>query len=214
MKKLILATAILAVAGCSSNPTTLTDRVKETNQVGGAIKERTISTEWEDDGIQISYTLTGELKEIVVQAQVPSHVSYYKAVAESEARKRIVEFVYGVDVDTDTRVEVIGTTIDKANDRSLENYIQEDGVVDADSLETDISESKIASPESGTSTERVAEAVEKTIAKETRTLKSAGRLVGWQVSGYPIDDGSVWVAELRWTEKDQKISDMLRLASQ
>jgi len=192
MKKMMLALAVggsVVLSGCSTfqSATTLDEKVTEAAATEAPIKEKTISSEWRDEGIKLTYTMSGELKEIEVEAQIPVYVASYKVVAESEARRRLVEFVHGVDVKSESRIEVIGNTMDKANDR--------------------------ASTTDGSSTLREAESVDKMLVEETRTITSSGRLVGWDVGGRPSSDGRLWIAKLKWSTDSQKVSEMIRAAS-
>jgi len=216
MKKLLLVAALAALGGCSSfQGTALNEKVANSVNESDPIKERTISSEWADGGVKLTYTLLGELDEIEVTASVPAYTSNYKIVAESLARQKLVEFVYGSETKTESRVDLIGQTIDLAEDNTLDNYIKDDnGAIDAEALEDEIASNDVNVPErqSGTSTQRKAKTVEKTLVDETRKISSSGRLVGWMIGGRPSQDGKVWIAVMKWSKDTQAASDLLRVS--
>jgi len=217
MKKILAVAVLAALGGCSSlSNMTLNEKVDRHYDESDPIKERVITTEWEDDGVKISYTLLGELDEIEATAMVPAYVANYKVVGESEVRRKLVEFVHGSKTQTVTNVDIIGQTLDLAVDNKLDNYIQSDGDIDAEKIEADIASNEIeledSKNKSGTSTQRTAKAIEKHLTKETRKVSSSGRLVGWLIGGEPSEDGKHWISRMKWTRDTQQASDMVRTA--
>lgn len=189
MKNLVIVAAAIALGGCSTlspKNDSLNTKVEKSAVQSEAIQEKTITSSFVDEGVEVKYTLTGKLKEIVVTTQVPVSVASYKIVAETEARRRVTEFVHGTNVKSTKRVEVIGESLSDANDSTVES---------AEGVTTD--------------TQRKAEAVEKTIVKEVREVTSEGRLTGWHVSGKPSSDGRVWITTLMWSEKSDDVAKLI-----
>ena len=81
-----------------------------------------MSTGLTDEGIKITYTITGKLQSIEVYGQAEAWRGNVEAVAEADAMAMLTKFVYRKDISTSRRVKVIGHSIEAAKDNKLTAY--------------------------------------------------------------------------------------------
>lgn len=208
MKSKLIAVAVLAaLTGCSSlSPSN--SGVKAPVEDAVAIKDRTITTDWKDDGIKLTYDLSGEIEKIEITFKTQAFNADYKAYAELQARSRLVDFLYGSNVKTERRVKVIARTLQHDADNTLNRFKESDGSVDAGAIEQ-ADAANVTNTDSDANS-RTNTAKRNTVAKADKmvntliTSNSAGRLTGWQVFGRPEGEGKIWVAHLVWERKTAK----------
>jgi hypothetical protein len=227
MKTKILALAVSAalLGGCSS--------VGSLNPFGGggvgnvnqpadnttAVKDQTVRTEFTGNGIQVEYSLLGELKAIEVVGVADAWKGNFGVLAEADAKEKLVKFIYGEDVDSDRRVKIIAKAIDRATDNAV-NRINSDFDTVTQTVDTELqaeidqeqnnNTGSQASANDNTS-RRIAAKVETTVSTAITTITSGGRLTGIRkISDGVRDNGRIYAATYRWTRKDQAAAQELR----
>lgn len=208
-------TATLALTGCSSTKLLgRNDGVQAPISDSTAIKDRTITTEWRDDGIKISYDLVGNVDRIEITYKVKAFNADYRTLAELQARARLTDFIYGTKVSSERRVKVIARTLEHDADNTLTKFKDQDGTVNAGAVEqADAAAVTNADPDSNSrsnTSSRRATAIHNKVVNTMITSTSSGKLVGWQVFGSPESDGKLWVTRLVWERKTQAAVDQLR----
>lgn len=200
LNAIILATAILA-AGCSSSV-----KLNE----APLIKDTKLATNFTDEGVKIYYTFTGKLEKIEVHGKAEAWKGNVEALAEADALNKLVKFVYGNEVSTTRKVNIIGKAIENAEDASATNTSNGDVITsESKELENQLKEKPLNS--NSTSAKRAAKIVTETVTETFTTMKSQGKLVGVRKSNdYVRDNGKTYVAIYTWSEKDQAISESMR----
>lgn len=224
-KILALAVSAALLGGCSS--------VGSLNPFGGggvgsvdqpadnttAVKNQTVRTEFTGNGIQLEYTLLGELKAIEVVGVADAWKGNFAVLAEADAKEKLVKFIYGDDVDSDRRVQIIAKAIDRATDNAV-NRINSDYDSVTQTVDTQLqaeidqeqnnSAGSQANANDNTS-RRIASKVETTVSSAVTTITSGGRLTGVRkISDEVRDNGRIYAATYRWTRKDQAAAQELR----
>lgn len=224
-KFLALAVSAALLGGCSS--------VGSLNPFGGsgvgnvnqpadnttAVKDQTVRTEFTGNGIQVEYTLLGELKAIEVVGVADAWKGNFDVLAEADAKEKLVKFIYGEDVDSDRRVQIIAKAIDRATDNAV-NKINSDFDTVTQTIDTELlaeidqaqgnSNNSQAAANDNTS-RRIAAKVETTVSTAITTITSGGRLTGIRkISDEVRDNGRIYAATYRWTRKDQAAAQELR----
>ena len=122
MKTLLFTVATALVLGaCSSAPQKSADNSN--------LRDQAISADFTDEGIKITYTFTGKLDSIEVYGQAEAWRGNVEAIAEADAMAKLTKFVNGKNVSTTRRVEVIGKSIEEAQDNKLNKYKSQDGTI-------------------------------------------------------------------------------------
>jgi len=199
--KLILIAAAISMAGCSSSV-----KLKEPAQ----IKDTKLATNFTDEGVKIYYTFTGKLEKIEVHGRAEAWKGNVEALAEADALNKLVKFVYGNEVSTTRKVNIIGKAIENAEDASANNTSNGDVITtESKDLENQLKQQPLNS--NSTSAKRAAKIVTETVTETFTTMKSQGKLVGVRKSNdYVKDNGKTYVAVYTWSEKDQAISENMR----
>ena len=193
--KLILLAGALALAGCSSV------KLRESS----TIKDTKLATNFTDEGVKIFYTFTGKLEKIEVYGQADAWKGNVESLAEADALSKLVKFVYGNDVSTNRKVNIIGKAIENAEDSTNTDTITSD----SKELESELKNKPNNS--NSTNAKRTAKIVNETIADTVTSMKSQGKLVGVRkANDYQKDNGKTYVAVYVWSEKDQAISENIR----
>ena len=193
--KLILLAGALALAGCSSV------KLRESS----TIKDTQLATNFTDEGVKIFYTFTGKLEKIEVYGQADAWKGNVESLAEADALSKLVKFVYGNDVSTNRKVNIIGKAIENAEDSTNTDTITSD----SKELESELKNKPNNS--NSTNAKRTAKIVNETIADTVTSMKSQGKLVGVRkANDYQKDNGKTYVAVYVWSEKDQAISENIR----
>ena len=194
--KLILIAAAISMAGCSSS-------VKLNDPA--PIKDTKLATNFTDEGVKIFYTFTGKLERIEVYGQADAWKGNVETLAEADALAKLVKFVYGNDVSTNRKVNIIGKAIENAEDTTNTDTITSD----SKELESELKNKPNNS--NSTNAKRTAKIVNETIADTVTSMKSQGKLVGVRkANDYQKDNGKTYVAVYVWSEKDQAISENIR----
>jgi len=195
--KLILLVAALSMAGCSSS-------VKLKNEPA-AIKDAKLATNFTDEGVKIFYTFTGKLEKIEVYGQADAWKGNVESLAEADALAKLVKFVYGNDVSTNRKVNIIGKAIENAEDSTNTDTITSD----SKELESELRNKPNNSNSSNA--KRTAKIVNETVTDTVTSMKSQGKLVGVRkANDYQKDNGKTYVAVYVWSDKDQAISENIR----
>lgn len=207
LKKIICIGLISLLAACASNEVS---KSTSTND----IKDQRLSTDFIDEGIKISYTFTGKLESIEVYGQAEAWRGNVEAVAEADAMAKLTKFIYGKDVSTNRRVQVIGRSIEAANDNKLSMYTNKSG--DIDITDKQIEAMPLAGGSNGKgdisgTAERQAKILNETIVNTITSITSKGRLVGVRkIRDFQRNDGKVYVAVYVWSDKNQATSEYIK----
>lgn len=206
MKTLLLAIAAALVLGaCSSTPQKTTENTN--------LKDQAISTDFTDEGIKITYTFTGKLDSIEVYGQAESWRGNVEAIAEADAMAKLTKFVNGKNVSTARRVEVIGRSIEEAEDNKLNKYKNQDGTIIMTDKQVDSERSAEKNQQSSqdSSAIRNAKAINETIVTTVTNITSNGRLTGVRkIRDFQRNDGKTYVAIYVWSDKNQATSEYIR----
>lgn len=211
MNKHILALAVLAamgITGCSTTKQPESNTVKAAADTKIPVKDMTISTEFRDDGIRISYSMMGELEKITVYGTAPAWKGNHTVIAELDAMDKLVKFVHGQSVTSDRRQRIVAESIDRAQDATKYRIGQVQAEFDSVDLERTAAQ---AQADEDNVSRRTAQRVEKTVVNTVTKITAAGRLTGVRkVSDRVSSDGRVYVAVYEWTERDQATALRLR----
>ena len=224
-KILALAVSAALLGGCSSvgslNPfgNSGVGNVNQPADNTTAVKDQTVRTEFTGNGIQVEYTLLGELKAIEVVGVADAWKGNFDVLAEADAKEKLAKFIHGEDVDSDQRVKIIAKAIDRATDNAV-NKINSDFDTVTQTVDTELlaeidqeqnnSTGSQAAANDNTS-RRIAAKVETTVSTAITTITSGGRLTGIRkISDEVRDNGKIYAATYRWTRKDQAAAQELR----
>jgi hypothetical protein len=207
LRKIICIGFVSILVACST-----TESYKSTSS--GDVKEQRLSTDFTDEGIKITYTFTGKLESIEVFGQAEAWRGNVEAIAEADAMAKLTKFVYGKDVATSRRVQVIGRSLEAAKDNKLTAYSNKEGDIEITDKQIEglppIGGSNAKTDTSSTA-ERQATALNATIVTTITDITSKGRLVGVRkVRDFQRNDGKVYVAVYVWSEKNQAASEYIK----
>ena len=222
MFKYILSSFIVffLIVGCASKQS---QKLSET--VGGEIKDRQLSTDFTDEGIKITYTITGDLKILEVSGQADAWKTNVAVLAEADAMAKLTKYIYGKDVSTSQRVQVIGKSMEKFNDNLIKSVYKGDEVptfIDK-KIEDEIGKERKVNlnlPDANandlknqdlTRYQREAKVVNDTTIDTLTKISSAGKLQGVRkVRDYVKDDGKTYVAVYVWSDNDIETINYIR----
>jgi len=222
-KLLAIAVSAALLGGCSTaslNPFS-DDKNFTVSQPGDnttAVKDTTVAVT-NDEGIKIYYTLLGDLDRIEVYGVAETWKGNVEIRAEADAKERLVKYLYEEKVDTQRSIEVTTKTLDKARDDALnriENGMGAPSLVefDAEIIEAEVAQEQAQNGPRTTddnTSRRVAERVEQTKVSALTKITSGGTLRGMRkINGEFRQDGKVYVAVYRWSEKDQNTANEIR----
>ena len=206
MKNLLFALTVALVLGaCSSTP--------QKNSDSNNLRDQAISADFTDEGIKITYTFTGKLDSIEVYGQAESWRGNVEAIAEADAMAKLTKFVNGKNVSTARRVEVIGKSIEEAQDNKLNKYKSQDGTIVMTDKQIDSEHSVDKSQQSSqdSSATRNAKVINETLVTTVTNITSKGRLTGVRkIRDFQRNDGKTYVAVYVWSDKDQATSEYIR----
>lgn len=222
MPKYILSSFIVffLISGCASNQS---QKLSET--VGGEIKERRLSTDFTDEGIKITYTITGNLKILEVSGQAEAWKTNVTVLAEADAMAKLTKYIYGKDVSTSQRVQVIGKSMEKFNDNLIKSAYKGDEVptFTDKQIEDELSKERKVNlnlPNATTNDlknqdltryQRDAKVVNDTTIDTITKISSAGKLQGVRkVRDFVKDDGKTYVAVYVWSDKDMETINYIK----
>lgn len=206
MKTLLFTVATALVLGaCSSAPQKSADNSN--------LRDQAISADFTDEGIKITYTFTGKLDSIEVYGQAEAWRGNVEAIAEADAMAKLTKFVNGKNVSTTRRVEVIGKSIEEAQDNKLNKYKSQDGtiVMTDKQIDSEHSVDKNQQSSQDSSAIRNAKAINETLVTTVTNITSKGRLTGVRkIRDFQRNDGKTYVAVYVWSDKDQATSEYIR----
>lgn len=198
-KILAIALAATFVTGCSSiNP------FSSNEQTG--VKDTTVNTDFQDDGVRVSYSLFGELESIEVIGVSESWKRQRDVIAEHDAKEKLVKFIYGEDFKTNTTTRVIAKSLDIARDAVQSGTAPENIDLTEDDIKQEmVTEGDVSSTTDSDVSKRITQTVENTIVETTTDQRSGGRLVGFTKRNQEFrEDGKVYVATYRWDKDDEQ----------
>ena len=205
---------------CSVNKN---DKLSES--VGGEIKDRRLATDFTDEGIKITYTLTGDIKILEVSGQAEAWKTNVTILAEADAMAKLTKYIYGKDVSTSQRVQVIGKSMEKFNDNLIKSVYKGDEVptFTDKQIEDEIGKERKVNlnlPNANTNDlknqdltryQREAKVVNDTTIDTMTKISSTGKLQGVRkVRDYVKDDGKTYVAVYVWSDKDIETINYIR----
>lgn len=206
MKTLLFTVATALVLGaCSSAPQKSADNSN--------LRDQAISADFTDEGIKITYTFTGKLDSIEVYGQAEAWRGNVEAIAEADAMAKLTKFVNGKNVSTTRRVEIIGKSIEEAQDNKLNKYKSQDGtiVMTDKQIDSEHSVDKNQQSSQDSSAIRNAKAINETLVTTVTNITSKGRLTGVRkIRDFQRNDGKTYVAVYVWSDKDQATSEYIR----
>jgi hypothetical protein len=201
VKKLLLLTLVLYLAGCS---------LVKTADTRQSLQDRQVATDFTDEGIKVTYTFTGKLEKIEVYGQADAWKGNVEALAEADALAKLVKFIHGTNISTERRTKIMGLAIEKAQDSSNKNS-DLNSVMDFSDKELEKEAASKPTSSSESFAEKSASIVNKTMVTTITVITSKGRLTGLRkVKDFTRDSGKVYVAVYQWSEKDQATSKYLR----
>ena len=214
LKLSILAVA-LALTGCG----TFSNKGIQPNvDAVTPVKDVKVITEFKDEGIRITYTMSGKLEKIEVAGIAPSWKRNHEIIAEADAMDKLVKFVHGKSVTTDRRVKIISRALDNASDLTSNKFKSTDGSIVTDSKELE-AEAEMKPSSNGEETQkdntakRNARIIDETTVNAIQTITSSGRLVGViKTNDGTKDDGKLYVAYYMWSKQTMATSREVRNA--
>lgn len=190
---------------------------KLTESVGGEIKDRQLATDFTDEGIKITYTLSGSIKMIEVSGQSEAWKTNVTVLAEADALAKLTKYLYGTDVSTTQRVQIIGKSMEKFHDNLIKSAYKGDEVPTfADKqIQNEMNQErkvKLNLPnitsedlknEDLTRYQREAKVANDTAIETITKISSGGKLQGVRkIRDYVKNEGKIYVAVYAWSEKD------------
>ena len=209
MKKTALALALgltLAITGCSSFTSNKSAGV-DPGEVQ-AVKDTRLSTDFEREGIRVTYTLLGEVEKIEAFGYADVWRANFQHVAEADAKDKLVKFLRGETVSTTRMTRVIAKSIERSQDNTVNRFKTVDGTINF--TEGDLEKEDTAA-NNGEENSRKNTALRKNsvnnaqIVTSTITVSAKGRLTAvYKQSGDVVDDGKTYRAVYVWTPKGQR----------
>jgi hypothetical protein len=219
MNKHIVAVAIVAalgMTGCSSTKLSGNADFSPPSDTKTAVKDRTVAAHFRDRGIEVHYTWSGELEKIVIWGMAPAWKANFDVLAEMDAKTKLIKFVYGENISTEIRTEIISRGLDKARDNTLNRFDSNtsqsaDFSFDAAEIEAELQRGEPAGQGNDNTSRRVAQRLERTMLNTVQTLTSAGRLTGViKVEDGRSRDGRLYFSKYEWSDKTQGTSQHIR----
>ena len=215
--KLIAILCAAVLTGCGSlNPFSKSNKpgLNPAENTATPVKDQRIRADFTDQGIQVEYTWTGDLKKIVVLGKADAWKGNVEIHAEMDAMDKLVKYVYGRDVSTDRKVKIYAKTIDNARDNTLNRFKTVDGTLTAPVRQVEeqlARDPEQSSSEKNNTSRRIAERLERTVTETMQSITSQGRLVGVRkIRGYAAQDGRAYIAQYEWSPRDQETSTFIR----
>lgn len=213
MKLKLLAIAVaVSLTGCSMF-NSKSDGIRPAADATIPVKDTKITTNFVDEGVKITYTLTGKLEKIEVVGVAPAWKRNHDIIAEADAMDKLVKFVHGKNVTSDRRVKIISRALDNASDVTNNKYRSNDGSLNTDSkeLESEIKSSSGEENQKDNTARRNARIVDETTVNAVQTITASGRLVGVRkISDDVKDDGKTYVAYYQWSKRDMAAAIEIR----
>jgi hypothetical protein len=216
----------VSLIGCNSKKEKISDPVVS------EIKDLRLATDFTDEGVKVFYTLTGKLKSIEVTGQSEVWKKNVEALAEADALAKLTKYIYGTDVTTNRRLQIIGKSMEKFNDNILKSLYKGDEIpvfndkqvekeilASVKNLDFNVSnQSSKKNYESDNqinrdliSYKREAEVLNNSIVETVTKISAAGKLQGVRkLRDFTRDNGKVYVVVYVWTDKDIDTTNYLK----
>lgn len=214
MKRTAIALSLLAMIGMAGCSSTNTSGIKAPVESATAIKDTRITTEFTDEGIKLYYTFTGKLEKIEVFGVAPAWKGNYSILAEADAMDKLVKFIHGKEVSSQRRVKIIGRSLERAADSTLNKFQSTDSTVAFKASDLDSEEPTSNDGELNTkanTAKRTASVVDQTLVNTVTNITARGRINGVRkMRDMKVDDGKTYVAVYEWSENQQATADFIR----
>lgn len=202
LNKITLLSTLLLLIGCSSYD-------KSVFQNTESIKDKTLSSDFKDEGIKITYSITGNLKSIEVYGQADAWKDNVKILAEADAMSKLVKFIYGNDVTVNERIMQIGNAIDSVDERFSRNNSKENKLEDLSNKNNDLQNINKNNQENDHL--KKAKVINETSINTVTNLISSGKLIGFRKNNsYLENQGKRYVAVYIWDQDSMQSSKFLK----
>lgn len=202
LNKITLLSTLLLLIGCSSYD-------KSVFQNTESIKDKTLSSDFKDEGIKITYSITGNLKSIEVYGQADAWKDNVQILAEADAMSKLVKFIYGNDVTVNERITQIGNAIDSVDERFSRNNSKENKLEDLSNKNNDLKNINKNNQENDHL--KKAKVINETSINTVTNLISSGKLIGFRKNNsYLENQGKRYVAVYIWDQDGMQSSKFLK----
>ena len=202
LNKITLLSTLLLLIGCSSYD-------KSVFQNTESIKDKTLSSDFKDEGIKITYSITGNLKSIEVYGQADAWKDNVQILAEADAMSKLVKFIYGNDVTVNERITQIGNAIDSVDERFSRNNSKENKLEDLSNKNNDLKNINKNNKENDHL--KKAKVINETSINTVTNLISSGKLIGFRKNNsYLENQGKRYVAVYIWDQDGMQSSKFLK----
>lgn len=202
LNKITLLSALLFLIGCSSHD-------KSVFQNTDSINDKTLSSDFKDEGIKITYSITGNLKSIEVYGQADAWKDNVKILAEADAMSKLVKFIYGNDVTVNERITQIGNAMDSVDERFSRNNSKENKLEDLSNKNNDLKNINKNNQENDHL--KKAKVINETSINTVTNLISSGKLIGFRKNNsYLENQGKRYVAVYIWDQDGMQSSKFLK----
>lgn len=208
--------AVLGITGCSSTKLSTTQPgLTPPSETKVPVKDRVVAAHFRDRGIELHHTFTGELEKVIIWGIAPAWKPQFEVIAELDAKQKLVKFLHGETVTSETRQRIISRALEKARDNTLNRFdsntsSEADFSFDAATIETEIQRDPQGTSKDNTS-QRIAELVDRTMINTAINLRSEGRIVGViKIDDGRSRDGRFYFAKYEWSSKTRAASQQLR----
>lgn len=202
LNKITLLSALLFLIGCSSHD-------KSVFQNTDSINDKTLSSDFKDEGIKITYSITGNLKSIEVYGQADAWKDNVKILAEADAMSKLVKFIYGNDVTVNERIIQIGNAMDSVDERFSRNNSKENKLEDLSNKNNDLKNINKNNQENDHL--KKAKVINETSINTVTNLISSGKLIGFRKNNsYLENQGKRYVAVYIWDQDGMQSSKFLK----
>ena len=202
LNKITLLSTLLLLIGCSSYD-------KSVFQNTESIKDKTLSSDFKDEGIKITYSITGNLKSIEVYGQADAWKDNVKILAEADAMSKLVKFIYGNDVTVNERITQIGNAMDSVDERFSRNNSKENKLEDLSNKNNDLKNINKNNQENDHL--KKAKVINETSINTVTNLISSGKLIGFRKNNsYLENQGKRYVAVYIWDQDGMQSSKFLK----
>jgi hypothetical protein len=210
MKKTALAVALgltLAITGCSSFTSSKSAGGVDPGEVR-PLKDTRLSTDFEREGIRVTYTFFGEVEKIEAFGYADVWRANFRHVAEADAKDKLVKFLRGETVSTTRMTRVIAKSIERSQDNTFNRFKTVDGTLNFSETDLEKEDGAAGNVEENSrkNTALRKDSVNNAmIVASTITVTAKGRLSAvYKHSGNVVDDGKTYRAVYVWTPKEQK----------
>jgi hypothetical protein len=202
LNKITFLSTLLFLIGCSSYD-------KSVFQNTESINDKTLSSDFKDEGIKITYSITGNLKSIEVYGQADAWKDNVKILAEADAMSKLVKFIYGNDVTVNERITQIGNAMDSVDEKFSRNNSKENKLEDLSNKNNDLKNINKNNQENDHL--KKAKVINETSINTVTNLISSGKLIGFRKNNsYLENQGKRYVAVYIWDQDGMQSSKFLK----